>query len=67
LQAGLAHLLAGERRGALDLLLVLAVGADARDGDQVGQAADDRLVVLRQPVQCRFHPLFPLCRCPASV
>ena len=41
----LPHLLAGELRGAVDLGVVLAVGADALDGDQVGQAADDLFVI----------------------
>src|SRR5262245_41098917 len=51
LQAGLAHLRTGERGTLLDFLLVFAVGADAGNRHQVGQVADQRGMILLEPIQ----------------
>src|SRR5262249_45785194 len=68
LQTGLAHLLASERCRLADLLLMLAVGADARNGNQVGQSANQGSMILRQPIQNRLHEGSPrLVRCTSFV
>ena len=55
LQAGRPHLIARERRGAFDLLGVLAIGRDAVNRDLIGQAANDIFVVLRSAIHERRH------------
>ena len=45
-----------QREGRLiDFLLMFAVGADAGDGHELGQAANESAVVLRQPIQYWLH------------
>src|SRR5262249_25472293 len=55
LQTGPAHLRARELGRLLDLLLVRAVGADALDGDEVGEVLYEPDVVLREPVEHGLH------------
>src|SRR5207248_557580 len=59
LQTRPAHLFAGQRGRLLDLLLVLAVRADAGDGDQICQVADQGSVILREPIQDGLHDASP--------
>jgi hypothetical protein len=54
-QPGVAHLFGRELGRARDLVVVFAVGGNAGDRDQFGQAADDVFVVLFEPIECRLH------------
>ena len=55
LQSSGAHHVAGQLGGLLDFLLMLAIGADARNGHQSGQIGHEILVIRHQPVQNVLH------------
>ena len=55
LQARLAHLLRDQSCGFFNFRLMLPIGADAGDGDQIGQIVDQRLMILLQPIVHVLH------------
>src|SRR5207253_3370860 len=50
-QAHLPHLGAGQVCRLIDFFLVFAIRADTRNGDQVGEAANQGSMVFREPIQ----------------